>query len=290
LSSDVPLALAFSAGMVATVNPCGLPMLPAYLSFFVGTDQRPGDDDPQGNVLRALAVGLVVSGGFLLVFGAAGFALTGLSVSVYDYAPWVTIVIGLALAGLGVAMLAGFEPMVRLPKLDRGGRDRSLRSMFVFGVSYAIASLSCTLPVFVSVVSNTFRRTSVASGVAVYGSYALGMALVLMVLTLAVALARHSLVNAMRRAVRYVNRVSGALLIVAGLYVGYYGIYEIRLQHGSDSGGGVVDQVTGISGDISAWVQRQGAGRIGGALAALLAVTVAWALLRRRPAERTAPQ
>lgn len=289
MSSDVPLALAFSAGMVATVNPCGLPMLPAYLSFFVGADRDDAVDDPR-NVVRAIAVGAVVSAGFLLVFGAAGFALTGLSVSVYDYAPWVTIVIGVALVALGVAMLAGFEPIVRLPKLDRGGRDRSLRSMFVFGISYAVASLSCTLPVFVSVVSNTFRRTSVASGVAVYASYALGMALVLMVLTIAVGLARHSLVNAVRHAVRYVNRVSGALLVVAGSYVGYYGIYEIRLQHGSDAGGGVVDQVTGISGDISAWVQRHGAARIGAALVLVLVALVAWDVRRRPSAERAAHQ
>ena len=30
------LTLAFSAGMVATLNPCGFAMLPAYLSYFMG--------------------------------------------------------------------------------------------------------------------------------------------------------------------------------------------------------------------------------------------------------------
>ena len=33
------LALAFSAGMVATVNPCGFAMLPAYLSYFLGLEE-----------------------------------------------------------------------------------------------------------------------------------------------------------------------------------------------------------------------------------------------------------
>ena len=32
------LALAFSAGMIATVNPCGFAMLPAYLSYFLGLE------------------------------------------------------------------------------------------------------------------------------------------------------------------------------------------------------------------------------------------------------------
>ena len=33
---DAPLGLAFAAGLVATINPCGFAMLPAYLSFFLG--------------------------------------------------------------------------------------------------------------------------------------------------------------------------------------------------------------------------------------------------------------
>ena len=35
---DARLALAFSAGMVATVNPCGFALLPAYLSYFLGLE------------------------------------------------------------------------------------------------------------------------------------------------------------------------------------------------------------------------------------------------------------
>ena len=35
----------------------------------------------------------------------------------------------------------------------------------------------------------------------------------------------------MRCVLPYVNRVGGALLIVVGLYVGYYGVYEVRLFH-----------------------------------------------------------
>ena len=54
---DAPLALAFTAGMVATVNPCGFAMLPAYLSFFLGLE---GDDDdaPQATLGQAGRVAL----------------------------------------------------------------------------------------------------------------------------------------------------------------------------------------------------------------------------------------
>ena len=66
-----------------------------------------------------------------------------------DWAKYVTIAIGLALVGLGVAMLLGYRLPFTTPRLDKGGRDRTVGSMFVFGVSYAVASIGCTLPLFI---------------------------------------------------------------------------------------------------------------------------------------------
>jgi len=280
---DAPLALAFTAGMVATVNPCGFAMLPAYLSFFLGVDAKATDgEDARAGIGRALAVAAAVSAGFVLVFGIAGLIISNLSRSLYDWAPWVTVGIGIALVALGIALLFGFELNVRLPKLERGGRSRGLGSMFVFGVSYAVASLGCTLPIFLSAVSATFRTANLASGLAVFAAYALGMALVLMALTIALALARHSLVRWLRSALPYVNRIAGALLVIAGAYVTYYAIYEIRLRPGDTGDGGPVDTVTGISSDISTWVQNTGGTRIGLALGVVVAVGVALTVRRRR--------
>jgi hypothetical protein len=62
---DAPFALAFTAGLVATVNPCGFAMLPAYLSYFMGL----ADDDVAAGgpaaVRRGLVIGAVVSSGCL---------------------------------------------------------------------------------------------------------------------------------------------------------------------------------------------------------------------------------
>jgi cytochrome c biogenesis protein CcdA len=70
---DAPLAYAFGVGMVATFNPCGFAMLPAYLSYFLGLEGSTHPDE-RASVLRALAVGLSVTVGFLVVFGIIGVA------------------------------------------------------------------------------------------------------------------------------------------------------------------------------------------------------------------------
>src|SRR3546814_13264595 len=83
---DAPLAIAFASGMLATVNPCGFAMLPAYLGFFLG--QEGGDRDVRASVSRSLGVGLSVSAGFLLVFSIVGLAIYHRSASFDRWTPW----------------------------------------------------------------------------------------------------------------------------------------------------------------------------------------------------------
>ena len=100
--------------------------------------------------------------------------------------------------------------------------------MFLFGVSYAVASLSCTLPVFLTVVATQVTRGSFTSGVATFVAYASGMALVLMAITVALAVGKWSLVAGLRGAGRSVGRVSGAILVATGSYIVWFWIVSIR--------------------------------------------------------------
>lgn len=243
-----PFALAVAAGMAATVNPCGFALLPAYLAAFVGEEHEPG----LGAVPRAFAVSGALTAGFVVVFGLFGAVISPLAVSVEQYLPWATIVIGIALVGLGGWLLAGRELVLHIPKLNRGGRDGGLASMFLFGVSYAIASLSCTIGPFLAVTSSTFSSGDVASGIGVFVAYALGMGAVVTALTVGVALARAGLAGWLRAALPHVSRFSGALLVVAGAYVAWYGWFEVRTLSGGDGSDPVVDRAV----ELQSWLQR----------------------------------
>jgi len=272
--SGAPLALAFTAGLIAAFNPCGFALLPAYLSYFVGLEDRASAVD-RPSVARPLVVGATVTAGFVAVFGTAGVAVTAFSLRVQTWSPWLSIVIGSALAVLGVAMLRGFQPKLALPTLSAGTKGRGLGAMFAFGVSYATVSLSCTLPVFLAAVATTFQDTSFGAGVATFVAYALGMGAVLMVLTVALALARRSMVARLRQVLPMVQRLSGGLLLIAGAYVAYYGWYEIQINRGRDVVAGPVDFVTDASGTVSNWVAETGGVRLGVIIAVLLVAIVA---------------
>src|SRR5207237_1188651 len=124
--------------MVATVNPCGFAMLPAYLSFFLGLE------DERASISRALVVAVAVTAGFAATFAVVVLVVTRITNSVY---------------------------------------------FVVFGT---------------------------------------GFGAIMLTLTIALAVARQSIVQSVRRVLPYVNRVAGALLLLAGAYVAWYGWIEIR--------------------------------------------------------------
>jgi len=275
IGPDQAWAWWLALGMVATVNPCGFAMLPAYLSYFLGLEDS-GAEVPQASIAQALRVTAAVATGFLAVFAVAGLAVRLTSLPVYEVAPWISIVIGLGLLALGVAMLCGVEVSVRLPRLDRGGRARTVRSMFVFGVSYAIASIGCTLPMFLGPIAGTFTRDSFVDGVLVFAVYGLGMAIVLLALTVGIALARTSIVHGLRRVQPYIGRVSGGLVALAGAYVAYYGLHEVRMNRtGEVPDAPITDVVAGWSSDATQWVRDIGSVRIAVVVTILVAGVVA---------------
>ncbi len=274
------IALAFTAGMVATVNPCGFALLPAYLSYFLGLDE---DDQSQSNaVLRALTVSAAVTAGFVVVFGLMGIIWSSVSGVVGTRLPYLTIVIGFGLIVLGIAMLRGFEPIINLPKLQLSQKRRELSSMFLYGVSYAVASLSCTIPVFLAVTSTTLRNSSFFQGTATFVAYGLGMGLTLSVLTIAVALAKQGIVTNFRGLLPYIHRFSGFLLILAGAFVSYYAWVEIQeLRDGTSSQ--VVSSARSFQSGLQNWAEQQGAARLAVAGAILVGAAVSVSLIIRKP-------
>lgn len=281
---DGLFAYAFTTGMLATVNPCGFAMLPAYLSYFLGIETADGPDaTASSRVARAIAVSIAVSLGFLAVFTVIGAIVRAGGDVLIEWAKYVTIPIGLALAGLGVAMLLGYHLPFTTPRLDKGGRDRTVVSMFVFGISYAVASIGCTLPLFIGAALTSFTTRGAVSGVMLVLTYGAGMALVLTALTVTLALARGGLLAGLRRALPYVDRVAGAFLVLAGLYLVYYWIFNLRFDAtGSTTGGGLVSTVEGWSFDTQAWLQDRGGWVLGTLLLGAVAVTGAVTLARRR--------
>jgi cytochrome c biogenesis protein CcdA len=228
MADALPVGYAFGAGMVSTVNPCGFAMLPAYLALYLGTG---ADDFYQRPVfsrgIRALWIAAVMTVGFVLLFGTIGTVVSIGGRHVIAIMPWMGLLIGLALFGFGVWMLTGRSLATgifhRIAERIGDPRDVSTRGFFLYGIAFGAASLSCTLPIFLTVVGSAFTSEGAASGLLQFISYALGMGSVVVGLTVAAALVKEGLlVRHVRRLMPYVQPISAWLLLLAGGYIVYY--------------------------------------------------------------------
>ena len=255
------IGLAFAAGLVAALNPCGFAMLPAYLALVVRGDADGERSDALTALSRAGAATAAMALGFIAVFGTFGLLTIAAASTVQRYLPYVTVVIGVVLVVLGVWLLLGRDLNALIPtSRTRWAPTARLGSMFGYGLSYAIASLSCTVGPFLAVTGMAFKGGSRLGGVLVYVAYAGGFTLVVGALAVAAALASSAVADRIRRIIPYLNRISGALLVVIGLYVSYYGLYEVRLFNlGGDPADPVIVAAGRLQGAVAGWVHQHGA-------------------------------
>lgn len=287
------VGLAFASGLVAALNPCGFAMLPGYLLLVVrradseGHPLKTAAPTGLGSVARALVATAMMALGFLTVFGVFGALTVSAATTVQRYLPYVTVLIGVALVGMGIWLLAGRELTLVMPKSIAGHRAPTVQlgSMYGYGVSYAVASLSCTVGPFLAVTAASLRGGSLAGSVVVYLAYVAGLTLVVGVLAVAAAAASSAVAGHLRRILPWVNRIGGALMVLVGLYVGYYGVYEVRSHHArhhemhhEDS---VIPGVGRMQNALADWVHQHGAWPWLLAFAVLMTGVLSGAIYRR---------
>ncbi len=273
------VGLSFLRGMVATVNPCGFVLLPTYLMYFLGMESgRPVDSEP-ATVRRALLVGGAVTTGFMAVFVLVGAVTSWFTSWLVANSKYVTGLAGAAFIVLGVAMLFGFKPSFAVPGLASvGGRDRTVRSMFVYGIVYAVVSLSCTIALFVPLL---FEVDGVGAGIVNGAAFGLGMGLLVIALTVSLAVANHALLRVLRSGMQHVQLLAAAFVLLSGVYLLYY--FWVVDVHGDSAT--ITDAVERFQVRVTTSLNDHWR-TVGLVLAVIVVAAIAYVGLRRRPRAR----
>lgn len=276
------LGLSFLRGLIAAVNPCGFVLLPTYLAYFLGLEAG-RESTQRATVRRALLVGGAVSAGFMIVFVVIGSISELVTREIEQYSKYVTGAVGAAFVVIGLAMLFGYRVPFVAPRFELGRKDRTVRSMFVYGITYAVVSLSCTLVLFLPTIFGTGRREGLVAGVASGGVFALGMGLLVTALTITLAVANHGLLRAIRSAGEHIERIAATLVVISGLYlVHYFWVVDVNEDESR-----IVDAVE----RPQTWLQQTLNDRwlvAAVVLVAVVGLAIAYVTLRQRPV-RSAP-
>jgi cytochrome c biogenesis protein CcdA len=224
----LPLGWAFAAGMVASVNPCGILMLPTYVFHQLGKEEA--SSSAASRALRALLVAAVVTLGFIVIFGVTGSLIAAGGQPLVAAFPFAGLAVGAGMMGLGIWLLVthktlGFLAARRVTVTPK----RNLGNAFLFGIAYAVGSLSCTLPIFLGVVGSALAGGSPVFALWQFLSYALGMGAIIFLAMIGAALFRRATDKWLQLMTRHVHTLSAMFLIAAGAYLIYYWVFQAGL-------------------------------------------------------------
>lgn len=224
LAGWLPVGYAFAAGMVASVNPCGFLMLPTYISYHLGTEEAGFYEEPAWRrTLKALGLGGIATVGFVVVLTLVGSVIAAGGQGLIRIFPYAGVVIGGGMVVLGVWLLVTHRTLgIMAASRVTVSPKRNLGNVFLFGVAYAVGSLSCTLPIFLVVVGSSLGSQGLLTSLVQFVSYGLGMGTILIAVTIGAALFRGTVARWLRKALPYVHRVSALFLVGAGAYLVYY--------------------------------------------------------------------
>jgi cytochrome c-type biogenesis protein len=211
LSLDLPgLAFALTAGVLSVFSPCGYALLPGYVSYYLGS---------RLSLVRALSGGLACTLGLVTVFTVVGGLSSSLGTVLTWLVPQLNLLAGLVLIVMGAATLRQMRvPFLTVP--SGLSRRTGLTGFYFFGLVYGLAGVGCSAPIFISVMVFAASRGPV-NGVLAFVAYALGMGLPLMLTSVLVAQANDLLLRRISEATPRLQRVSGVMLVLVGLYMFY---------------------------------------------------------------------
>jgi cytochrome c biogenesis protein CcdA len=188
-------------------------MLPAYVFYYLDKG------DQKGSLSSGLILAVSMVAGFLLVFVVIGVIL---SLAVSEFIKWVwgaDPVIGAGLIGLGV--LTGWTRILeRLPRIGFSADGNKL-SFLAFGVAYGVASLGCSLPVFILVVVQGAAAGGLSEIFTLFAVFMTGAAALIIPLTLALTLTNELIHERLLAILPYMNKINAVVLIAAGAYMIY---------------------------------------------------------------------
>ncbi len=222
---EVPLAFAFSGGTVAAFNPCGAAMFPAYVGYQLGNAE--GEQNPVIAGLKGIMLGLAATAGFIVVFGLVGLLLAAGGRVVGNFLPFAGLAVGVLITALGLWLLISRKKIgIMAASRVNLGSGKGIRQVFLFGIAYAVASLSCALPIFLAAVGIVAGQSLSAGSFAetVLGSlaYGLGMGVIMIAAAVGVVFFKGMVQNLIRKIFPYVEPLGNLAMVGAGAYLIYY--------------------------------------------------------------------
>jgi len=218
------VSVAIAAGFVTFISPCGIAMLPAYASYYIGREES--EKNVKKDFFNGLKNGLYVALGLISIFMIIGAIIIYIGNFIKQYIPIFTLIVGLVLIIIGFFMLFNKNFSIALPvhlQLKKKINNKFLR-FYTFGIGYGLAVMSCTLPVFLAIIISALSTGSVIDGVIVFLLYSIAASVGVVGISIITAMSKVTIMKKFSKIFPYVRVLTAIVIIIAGSYIIYYQI------------------------------------------------------------------
>ena len=217
------LYFSFVAGLAAFFAPCSFVLLPGYITYYISRYSK--DDKKRSitlNLLQGFIFGLIASLGFFTIFGLAGFVVIAIGQFIKQFIPWIAVITGAILIVVGILMFFGKDFLFfQIPKISFVNKNNKI-GVYLFGIAYAIGSLGCVFPIFLSIVIQGIASGSFIDGAYTILAYVLAMSLVMISITALTFATKYLIFKKIEKSMFYIHKLSAIILVIAGIYMIYY--------------------------------------------------------------------
>jgi cytochrome c-type biogenesis protein len=205
----VLMPLAFTGGLIASISPCILAMLPINLSY-IGTRNITSRKDALIKAGMFVLGNVIILSLFGLVSSFAGFVIV-------EYRGHINVVVGAIILIMGFGLLGLIR--IPLPQINVGGSNLG---PFGVGLTYALVSSPCASPVLFAVLAASAASGSQVLSVLTMVSYALGYTIVIFLSSLLTGFAKQA--KLLLKYSEGITKFGSVALILAGIYYLFIGI------------------------------------------------------------------
>ena len=205
----------FLEGIASFISPCLLPMLPIYISYFIGEEEKKSSK----KIINAL--GFVL--GFTLVFLILSIFASSLGMIISENIRYIKIIFGVIIIFLGLNYMEAINIkfLNKTKVIDADKKNLNFLKAILFGAIFSISWTPCIGTFLSSALLLVAKHQDMLKGILLMLVYSIGLGIPFVV-SVALIEKLKQVFNVIKKNYNIIKKVSGVILIVIGIYTIFF--------------------------------------------------------------------
>ena len=205
----------FLEGIASFISPCILPMLPIYISYFVGKEEN--------KTSKAVinSIGFVL--GFTIVFLILSIFASQLGTLVSQYIEYIKIIFGIIIILLGINYMEIIKPkfLNKSKQIKADTKNLNFIKSLIFGILFSISWTPCVGTFLSAALLLIAKQQDMLKGIALMIVYSIGLGIPFIISAVLIEKLKE-IFNFIKKNYNIIKKISGMILIIMGIYMIFF--------------------------------------------------------------------